>query len=132
MSGLKAGSETELESKLALLRTLTETTGVLHEAQVLQLKYWPWILFTHIADSVAEVDLERRTVNFRLTIGDDDPPQDLDKRYRVMDEWVKSLLGDRWYIRIWTMKLPTRGFILRFESKPKKPPKKDKDGRRRN
>lgn len=119
------------EEELEILRQLTESTGVLHEAQVLQLKYWPWILFTHISNSVAEVDLERRCVGFRLTIGDEEPPQDLNKRYRVMDEWVKTLLGDRWYIRIWTMKLPTRGFVLRFESKPKKPQKKDRDARRR-
>ncbi len=75
------------------LRGLTKSTGILHEAQVLNLKYWPRIALPHSIDSVCAYDAENKIVEFRMKFGKKKPPSNLKTRMQGLSRSVKDLLG---------------------------------------
>ena len=52
------------EMQLIGLRALFEQFGVLHELQILQLKYWPYSIDPNLTSSEAEVNMEDKVVSF--------------------------------------------------------------------
>lgn len=84
---------------LAQLRDLTRRTGVIHEAQMLQLKYWPRILFPCTQHSIDYVnDQKVLTLTMRMTqvpTGDD-----LKVRVKKIQQWCWALLGDDWAVHL--------------------------------
>lgn len=83
------------------LREMTRTTGILHEAQVLQLKYWPLLAATHAKTAVPQVDVTKKICDFQIRLNKDiKPPADYDARLQKLDEAVKWLLGGDWTVRI--------------------------------
>lgn len=89
-----------LEQQLLMLRDLTARTGALHEAQVLQLKWWPLTLFTHSKKCEAQVNVEGKEVTYVIVQTKGKPPKDIKKRYEALNEWTKWLLGNEWVVRI--------------------------------
>lgn len=96
--------------QLMVLRAMTETTGVLHEAQILQLRYWPLAAFPHVSSVTIAYDTGRnhdgedsgkRVMEFRVKV---DPkkraPKNIKKRFEVLDQSVKDLLGPTWTVRV--------------------------------
>lgn len=82
-----------------MLREQTRLTGALHEAQVLQLKMWPMVVFDTASASRFTWDPEGKVVTFTVTIKN----QKLawwKQRVTILNEWVQTLLGKDWVIRV--------------------------------
>jgi hypothetical protein len=88
------------ESQLLMLKDLTKRMGVLHEAQVLQLKMWPLTLFTHAKKTEERVNLETKEIDFDILQTKGKKPTDLKERFEALDKWTRWLLGDDWVVRV--------------------------------
>lgn len=101
--------------ELKALKTLTESAGVIHEAQKFQLQMWGPIAMPHAREieigvalpwtkdegKPTEKHFDVRCVEFRaLGVDKRKAPPQLMKRLRVLDSWVKRLLGDRFAIKV--------------------------------
>lgn len=111
------------EKQLLLLRDLTARMGVMHEAQQLQLKMWPIVLFTHGQKFEEKVNIQDKEVDFIILQTKGKQPADMEKRFTALNDWTKWLLGDDWLIRVKLRdKLIYRGprkVALRNKDKPK-------------
>lgn len=88
-------------AQLMVLRQVTEMTGALHEAQVLQLKMWPLVAAPHAASSEFTWDGKKKEIDFTLTLNKKKrPPKDLVERFKGFDRSVKAMLGEDWLVRI--------------------------------
>ncbi len=83
--------------QLMQLRGLTSTTGVLHEAQVLQLQMWPRVIIGESTSSEFAFSHEDRIVEFAISIESTAAP-DLKKRLSILDQSVKELLGPEYWV----------------------------------
>jgi hypothetical protein len=90
----------EHEKQLLLLRDLTARMGVLHDAQALQMKMWPLVLFTHAKKTEQRVNIKEKEVDYILLQTKGKPPEDLEKRFAALNEWTKWLLGPDWLVRV--------------------------------
>lgn len=88
------------EKQLLMLKDLTRRMGVLHEAQVLQLKMWPMTLFTHAKKTEERVNLESKEIDYDILQTKGKKPSDLKERFEALNEWTKWLLGDDWVVRV--------------------------------
>lgn len=85
---------------LARLRDLTRITGAIYEAQMVQLKHWPLVLFPCQQHSI-EPDNEERTLTIVMRLNDKLPPEpELKLRIKTFQQWCWALLGDDWSIRL--------------------------------
>lgn len=91
--------DASFQEQLVLLRDLTRTTGVLHDAQVLQLKLWPLVAVPHATASEFVFNWEDKEIDFRMKVKGK-APKDLQKRLESLDESVKFLLGDDYLVRV--------------------------------
>lgn len=94
-------NDTKSWDELLLLKKMTETTGVLHDAQVLQLKHWPLLLFEHAKRIFSEVSTNKHSVHLRMTVKDAKEPTDVKDRYVALDTWIKRMLGDHWALVVY-------------------------------
>lgn len=82
-----------------LLKDLTRRLDMLHDAQVLQLKMWPLVLFTHARSAELAVSFENKEVDYIVkTKGK--APADLKDRFEYLNEWTKWLLGNDWLVKV--------------------------------
>jgi len=80
--------------QLKALRDLTETTGVIHDAQVHQLKNWGPLALQHVEEIEIAVKLEDPCwVEFRALGVTMDVPENFQNLLAGLDRSVKSLLG---------------------------------------
>lgn len=84
--------------ELMKLRLLTERSGILHDAQVLQLKYWPYVVFA-IKEHQILLDDRKRILTFDLTFSKG-VPKDFEQRAEALQNWVWDLLGPQFCIRL--------------------------------
>jgi hypothetical protein len=85
---------------LARLRDLTRMTGAIYDAQMLQLKYWPLILFPASQHSI-EYNNEERTLTIVMRLNAALPEgDDLKLRIKTFQKWCWALLGDDWSVRL--------------------------------
>lgn len=100
------------QQQIAMLREQTRLTGALHEAQVLQLKMWPLVVFDVCVGSKFTWDPEKKLVTFTLDV----PPKAKPKlawwkqRVEVINGWVQTLLGDEWCIEVKTSGKNSKSF----------------------
>jgi len=89
--------------QLVVLRDLTRRFETLHEAQVLQLKLWPYTVDPTIQSNQAGVDFEAKKVIFNWT---GSKMKSYDKRYRKrlqeLANNIKFLLGEDWCIEVYS------------------------------
>jgi hypothetical protein len=114
----------EMWEQLMLLRDLTEKSGALHEAQVLQLKLWPLTVFdTYANGSEFQFSWEKHEIDFYLTTSSKHkPPKDMDSRLKILDTEVKNLLGDSYLVRVRVRgKVIFRGIRKKAWTPPKSP-----------
>lgn len=97
---MKSTIDVEHEKQLLLLRDLTARTGLLHDAQRLQLRMWPIVLFTHAKKCEERVNIQDKEVDFIILQTKGKPPEDMEKRFASLNEWTKWLLGPDWLIRV--------------------------------
>jgi len=89
----------EFSEQLLLLRAMTERTGVLHEAQILQLKMYPIAMITSSKSAEIKIDIEGKSVDFQLKLDKKKNP-DLEKQCEMVSDAVKWLLGPEWLVRL--------------------------------
>lgn len=91
------------EQQLLALRSLTQQTGILHEAQVHQIKLWPFAVDPTLTANEAAVDLENKAVTYQWK-RPGAPPLPTDKRYfarlQKLAEAVAFLLGPDWRLTV--------------------------------
>ncbi len=91
--------ETDLLDQLSVLREMTRRTGILHEAQILQLQWWPWVVIPHCKDFQIEFSHDNKILQYVIkTKGK--PPTKYKKRLEYLANWVKELLGHEYDCRI--------------------------------
>lgn len=86
-------------SQLMVLKGLTKTTGGLHEAQVLQLKYMP-LIATHATKSEFTYNYDNKEIIFNLTEVKGPKPRDFKKRLQILSNNVKFLIGEEYRVVI--------------------------------
>jgi hypothetical protein len=106
-STLEKGSELDRKEQLIFLRDLLVAQArkdaaacVLHEAQVLQLKLWPVVVYPHV-DRKHEftVDFYKKLVKFKLKAVERAPTKMMHRGNQLL-EWVRFLLGKDWKIEV--------------------------------
>jgi hypothetical protein len=106
--------------QLKALREITETTGVIHDAQVHQLKNWGPLALQHVREIEIAVKLEEPCwVEFRALGATMPVPENLQGILQGLDRSVKSLLG-----RHYGTKVLIDGEAI-FEEQGKPRPKKN-------
>jgi hypothetical protein len=92
----RIGIMNEIE-QLVQLKFLTRVTGILHEAQVYQLKMWP-LMLTHAMKSDVVFDYEGSIVIFNLLKTEGNPPENIESRFLELARYTKFLLGDEYSV----------------------------------
>jgi len=87
-------------AQLVMLRGMTKRLGVLHEAQCLQLRLWPFSIDPTLEKSEAKVDLESKRVDFVWTGSTLKVNKKYQTRLKALKDNVKFLLGDDWSITV--------------------------------
>jgi hypothetical protein len=92
-------------TQLLKLRALTGTLGALHEAQVLQIRLWPFAVDPLILDNGVEAKIDingkkisylwkaKRPVNWK-------PDKSYQLRLRALKEAIETMLGEDWSFSI--------------------------------
>jgi hypothetical protein len=98
---------TEHIEQLMLLRAVTARTGILHEAQVRQLKLWPLLVFQESKSATCKPNVEKKSIVFDVTNGPKPfKPGRNERRIEpreapvMLSNWVKQLLGEDWAVTI--------------------------------
>lgn len=84
--------------QLMALRSMS-ALGVLHEAQIEHLKYWPRVIFQQSTSSEFTFKPETKEIEFRLTVAGDEP-NDMKERLKFFDTVVKRLLGEGFRVKV--------------------------------
>lgn len=90
----------DAESQLMTLRGLTKNTGVLHEAQVLQVKAWPIVLFSNCKSSKFSFCWEKREVEYDIKTKGRGKKDEMDRGVLLLDHYTKTLLGPEYTVTI--------------------------------
>ena len=93
-------AELNTKEQLLLLKDLTERTGVLHEAQVLQLKYWFFMLYPEVSKFEIMFDPEDSTLIYKVLSVKDEEQHRNNNNFSYLKEYVKFLLGTRYILRV--------------------------------
>ena len=84
-----------LPQQLLVLKQMTQTTGMLHEAQILQLKLWPYVLFPKTkVKYTLKIDPTKKQIEYEF-IGK--YPKG---KWEVLERDIQWLLGDEWYLLV--------------------------------
>jgi hypothetical protein len=91
--------------QLLLLKDFTKKTGVIHEAQAMQLRLWPFTIDPTIDSAEAEVDFETKKVTYQWVDSDKPEGWKPDARYKrrleALDKSIKEiLLGHAWKMEV--------------------------------
>lgn len=90
----------DTKAQLLRLKDLTKRTGLLQEAQVINLKHWPFVLWA-ITDHEIRVDCDDCSINFVLHLKSKKTPAKREKAAaRKLEAWVQSILGDEWLVTV--------------------------------
>jgi hypothetical protein len=93
-------AEASPEEQLMVLRGLTQTTEVVHDAQIFQLKNWGRLAFDDFMTRLEfEVDPEQKFVEYRGKIKGKLPKR-ATRRFEAVKRSVKWLFGDEWVTRV--------------------------------
>ena len=88
------------QEQLVILRDLYQRTGALHEAQVLQLKLWPFAVDPKLDKSKADVDLDNKVVTFTWVGKKSKKDKKYNYRLEELYKHLRFMLGDDWIMRI--------------------------------
>lgn len=85
--------------KILELQHLTRRTGMLHEAQILNLKMWPRVIVPGCSASEVRVDMEKCNVDYNLTVRGK-AAKAFKQRLDSLTEATQWMLGAEWQVRI--------------------------------
>lgn len=86
----------EMLEQLMRLRHLTELTGALHEAQLLQFKMWTAILFT----KESTVEITNKPKNKVICYVVRGTVDNLKEKARQICDWTRTIVGNGWEIEV--------------------------------
>ena len=81
-----------------LRRMVTEPMNALHQAQIIQLKFWPFIAAPHIKKHETSWDMEKKLIEIRAVSGKDKPLKNLSSRMAALLRSVQDMLGELWQV----------------------------------
>jgi hypothetical protein len=84
----------DLTEQLLSLRALTRITGALHEAQILQLKLWPFVLYPKIKYEL-RINQDTKTIEYLMQI-----KGKVEHKFEEFEEGVQWLLGPEWLLKV--------------------------------
>lgn len=87
--------------QLMTLREMTRKTGLLHDAQVFQLKMYPLAL-TNATKVSIEYDYDKKNVIFNIIETQGRAPKEIKKKLDLICQWTKTLLGEEYSVKIKT------------------------------
>lgn len=123
------------QQQLLLLREQTRRMGVLHDAQVLQLKMWPRAYFVKSTSATqVSVDIEKKRLVFQVVVAKGKTPEGAMGPSAAASRLAESahwLLGPSWDVEI-RVGSGQRFKTYEFAGKPDEPAtKKPHEGRRK-
>ncbi|MDE2425727.1 MAG: hypothetical protein KGO96_07455 [Elusimicrobia bacterium] len=86
--------------ELIKLRDLTRRTGLLTEAQVNHLKYWPMIVDSCIVGCEAHFNYDKSELEYQMKVKEKVLPKDFENRLKKLEEWSQFLLGNEYLIKV--------------------------------
>lgn len=86
--------------QMLMLRDMTERLGVLHEAQVLQIKLMPHAVDPGLTKSEASVDVEGKSITYTWERPEWNPDKGYLARLRGLADAVELFFGPAWHIKI--------------------------------
>jgi hypothetical protein len=87
-----------VQEQLGMMKDLTKKFDVLHESQIIQLRYWPYISVEDLKNHEFKVDIEAKTIVYTM-YGTE--PSD-SHRMDFLTNNIKWLLGAEWEVSyIW-------------------------------
>lgn len=93
-------SELALQEQLLMLKDMTNRTGVMHEAQVIQLKYWFFMLFPEVDKFEIMFDPDKSTLTYKVLSVKNAEEYSNNKNFNILSEYIKFLLGTRYTLRV--------------------------------
>lgn len=88
------------EQQLVFLKAQTKTTGILHEAQLLNLKQWGAIAFSGLGKWHADINPDTKKIVYVLPKPKKKNPKNLKFLVAALQRSVTWLLGDDWGMSI--------------------------------
>jgi len=85
--------------QLLLLRNITCRTGALHEAQVVQLKYYP-LITTHATKASFSYNFDDKILIYNLLETKGRKPKDFKKNLKDLTTFTHNLLGEEYTVII--------------------------------
>jgi hypothetical protein len=98
-------SEQDVRAQLLVLRDLFRMSGIVHEAQRLQLQLLPRVVIAHSVKSEAMIKFTpekpdaERYVRIKVQVKGKEP-KNLSTALKHLDEWVKFIVGSDFEVRI--------------------------------
>lgn len=89
-------SDSDIFQQLMRLRQATELVGVLHEAQLFQMKMWCRILF----DKDSTVEVVNKPNDKCITYIVRGKTDNLHEKSKNVCDWTRTILGDRWMVQV--------------------------------
>lgn len=86
------------DQQLLMLRDVTNRTGILHEAQLLQLKIWPRLWFARSTAARSSVDVDKKSLVFEISVRK--AASDDGTFAERLGACVRWLLGNDWKVAV--------------------------------
>ena len=83
-----------------MLRDMTERLGILHEAQLLQLRLMPLAVDPGLTKSEAAVDIEGKSITYTWERPAWKPDKGYQTRLRALADAVELYFGPAWHLKI--------------------------------
>lgn len=112
----------DLWTRLQVLRETTSMVGVVHEAQIEQLKLWGRLAFQHVPKGNIEilVNADKKSVTYKLSAGKLDVVKTQAMLVAGLDRSVHALLGNDWHLDIdFKNKKVYEGLVVKTEAEIK-------------
>lgn len=93
-------SEQEMMDQLLTLKGMTIRTGIIHEAQVLQLQLWPLVLFKDALTSSADIDPKTKNITFKIFTNKKPNKKEFKTANDRLIDWCRFILWDETSINI--------------------------------
>lgn len=88
-----------VEKQIFFLKELTKRTGILHEAQINQLKFW-FVCLTNAVEFTISFDFDNSKIIYKVSKTDGPAPKNQNKNIDLLNDYVKVLLGSRYSVNI--------------------------------
>ena len=93
-----AAGYNDICEQLMVLKGLTRTTGVLHEAQIQQLRMWPHFMFPKLKHEL-RVNLDTKTIEYSLKFSGKMPAK-IQEKLKDLEAGIAWLLGGEWALKV--------------------------------